>query len=59
MGLQIVQKQVKDDDTRRLYYYRKIMVKKEWKTTLHLMHIRQQMFSSLPVFLHHDISVGV
>ena len=30
-----VQKEDEDENTRRLFCYKKIIVKKEWKTTLH------------------------
>ena len=33
MGLKKVQKQGRDENTRRLSCYRKIIVKKDWKTT--------------------------
>ena len=38
MCLQKVQKQGRDENTRRLPCYCKIMVKNDWKTTLHLLH---------------------
>ena len=37
MGLQSVQKQGRDENTRRPPCYSKIMVKEDWKTTVHLL----------------------
>ena len=38
MDLYKVQKQDRDENTKTLSCYRKIAVKKDWKTTLHLLH---------------------
>ena len=43
MGLKKVQKQGRDENARKLSCWRKVMVKKDWKTTLLL-------FSSFPCF---------
>ena len=40
MGLEKVQKQGRDENTRRLSCCRKVVVKKDWKNTLHLLHIQ-------------------
>ena len=37
MGMEKVQKQGRNENTRRLPYYKKFMVKKEYKTTPHLL----------------------
>ena len=41
MGLKKLQKQGKDENTRRLSCCRKVVVKKDWKTTLHLLHSQE------------------
>ena len=38
MSLKEIQKQDGDEDTKRLPCYRKMQVKKDWKTTLLLLH---------------------
>ena len=38
MVLDKVQKQGRDENTRRLPYYRKIVVKKDYKNNLYLLH---------------------
>ena len=38
--------------------YRKIMVKKDWKTTLHLFHTQATEVDNLSVFLYRDLSVA-
>ena len=37
MGLKKVQKQGMDENTRRLFCCRKVVIKKDWKTTLPLL----------------------
>ena len=37
MGLKKGEKQGRDENTRRLFCYRKVVVKKDWKTTLLLL----------------------
>ena len=38
MGLSKVQKERRDENTRRLSFGRKVVVKKGWKTTLNLLY---------------------
>ena len=42
IGLQKVQKQGRDENTKRLSCCRKVGVKKDWKTTLHMLHSQAQ-----------------
>ena len=59
MGLQKVQKQGRDENSRRLSCYQKVVVEKDWKPTLHLLYSQttEVELSILQVFFNHNFPV--